>query len=230
MKTFENLKFNSSLSTNEAIRNLYLKTNNLIKSFSNNNFNIYKNKEKLNKITKSFKELNQLKELQNLVIKDNFLKANNYFSEFSDDKQEENKKEEKIKMINLDSLSEVKNFKTELCHSWELTGSCKYGLNVRDYIINYCLQCVFAHGINDLRNPLKKDNKLYYKYKLCKQFFRDGYCPYGARCQFSHRKKQLSYIKLLEQVKKGKKITKKYLKVPRLTVFKNISINKNQMK
>ena len=132
MKAFENLKINSSLSTNEAIRNLYPKTNNLIKSFSNNNFNIYKSNENIYKIIKSFTELNLLKELQNLEIKDNFSKANNYFSKFSDDKQEENKKEEKIKMINLYSLSEVKNFKTELCHSWELTGSCKYGLNVRD--------------------------------------------------------------------------------------------------
>ena len=30
----------------------------------------------------------------------------------------------------INSLSEVKKFKTELCHSWELTGTCKYGLNV----------------------------------------------------------------------------------------------------
>lgn len=132
MKVFENLKFNFSLSTNESIRNLYPKTNNLIKSFSNNNFNIYKSNENSYKIIKSFTELNLLKELRNLAIKDNFLKANNYFSEFSKNKQEENKKEEKIKMINLDSLSEVKKFKTELCHSWELTGNCKYGLNVRD--------------------------------------------------------------------------------------------------
>ena len=132
MKAFENLKFNSSLSTNESIRNLYPKTNNLIKSFSNNNSNIYKSNENLYKIIKSFTELNLLKGLQNLAIKDNSPKANNYFSEFSDGKQEENKKEEKIKKINLDSLSEVKKFKTELCHSWELTGSCKYGLNVRD--------------------------------------------------------------------------------------------------
>ena len=132
MKVFENLKFNFSLSTNESIRNLYPKTNNLIKSFSNFNFNIYKSNENSYKIIKSFTELNLLKELRNLAIKDNFLKANNYFSEFSKNKQEENKKEEKIKMINLDSLSEVKKFKTELCHSWELTGNCKYGLNVRD--------------------------------------------------------------------------------------------------
>lgn len=32
---------------------------------------------------------------------------------------------------NIDNiLSEVKKFKTELCHSWELTGACKYGRNV----------------------------------------------------------------------------------------------------
>ena len=31
---------------------------------------------------------------------------------------------------NLDYLSEFTKFKTELCHSWELTGTCKYGINV----------------------------------------------------------------------------------------------------
>ena len=30
----------------------------------------------------------------------------------------------------VDSFSEIKKFKTELCHSWEITGTCKYGLNV----------------------------------------------------------------------------------------------------
>ena len=34
----------------------------------------------------------------------------------------------------LDSLSEVIKFKTELCHSWELSGNCKYGQNVIKYI------------------------------------------------------------------------------------------------
>ena len=35
----------------------------------------------------------------------------------------------------LDSFSEVKKFKTELCHSWELTGTCKYGENVSIIIL-----------------------------------------------------------------------------------------------
>ena len=37
----------------------------------------------------------------------------------------------------VDSFSEVKKFKTELCHSWELTGTCKYGLNVIYFFIIY---------------------------------------------------------------------------------------------
>ena len=35
---------------------------------------------------------------------------------------------------NLDFISEFTKFKTELCHSWELTGTCKYGVNVLKYI------------------------------------------------------------------------------------------------
>jgi hypothetical protein len=35
---------------------------------------------------------------------------------------------------NLDFISEFTKFKTELCHSWELTGTCKYGVNVIKYI------------------------------------------------------------------------------------------------
>ena len=35
---------------------------------------------------------------------------------------------------NLVYLSEFTKFKTELCHSWELIGTCKYGINVNKYI------------------------------------------------------------------------------------------------
>ena len=35
---------------------------------------------------------------------------------------------------NLDFISEFTKFKNELCHSWELTGTCKYGVNVIKYI------------------------------------------------------------------------------------------------
>ena len=100
----------------------------------------------------------------------------------------------------VDSLSEVIKFKTELYHSWELSGNCKYGENVIKYIyfnIIYffiTLQCVFAHVIFDLRNPIKEEKNSSYKTKLYKQFFCCGYCPYGKRCQISHKKKRISYI------------------------------------
>ena len=82
---------------------------------------------------------------------------------------------------------------------------------------------MFAHGENDLRSPLKEEKKSSYKTKLCKQFFCEGYCPYGKRCQFSHQKKKISYINLLKQMVVSKKISKKHSKAPRLEVFKNIS-------
>ena len=125
---------------------------------------------------------------------------------------------------NLDYLSELTKFKTELCHSWELTGTCKYGTNVNKYIFNILLlQCVYAHGKNDLRSPQKEENKYLYKTKLCNQFFTCGYCPYGKRCQFSHKVERISYIELLKQIVQNKNITKKISKIPRLEVFKNIT-------
>lgn len=44
--------------------------------------------------------------------------------------EELNKKEGNKNKSIIDTCSEVKKFKTELCHSWELTGTCKYGQNV----------------------------------------------------------------------------------------------------
>ena len=75
----------------------------------------------------------------------------------------------------------------------------------------------------DLRTPLKEEKKYSYKTKLCKQFFTEGYCPYGKRCQFSHQKKNISYVNILKQIIKNKKISKKLVKVPRLDVFQNIT-------
>jgi hypothetical protein len=70
---------------------------------------------------------------------------------------------------------------------------------------------------------LKKEKKSLYKTKLCNQFFQSGYCPYGKRCQFSHKKENISYINLLKQIIQNKKITKNFSKAPRLDIFKNIS-------
>ena len=74
--------------------------------------------------------------------------------------------------------------------------------------------------------PPKEEKKYSYKKKLCKQFFCKGYCPYGQRCQFSHKKKNISYINILKLIANNKKISKKIIKAPRLDIFKNLTSNK----
>ena len=60
------------------------------------------------------------------------------YKNIKDDKKNKRTKltEKGKKKNSIDSFSEIKKFKTELCHSWELTGSCKYGLNVSFIIYN----------------------------------------------------------------------------------------------
>ena len=158
----------------------------------------------------------------------NELKFNYYYEHYIN--IQPTKEQKKKKKNSVDYTSEIIKFKTELCHSWELTGACKYGVNVSLYklFLTFFNQCVYAHGNDDLRNPLKEEKKYLYKTKLCKQFFCSGYCPYGARCQFCHKKPKISYIYLLKQIVKNKKFTRKFIKVPRLDVFKNIT-NLNQI-
>lgn len=63
-------------------------------------------------------------------------------------------------------------YKTELCRSFEETGTCRYGM-----------KCQFAHGRNELR-PVNRHPK--YKTEVCKTFHTIGTCPYGKRCRFIH--------------------------------------------
>lgn len=63
-------------------------------------------------------------------------------------------------------------YKTELCRSYEDTGSCRYGT-----------KCQFAHGKEELRPVLRHPK---YKTEICKTFFNEGTCPYGRRCRFIH--------------------------------------------
>jgi len=63
-------------------------------------------------------------------------------------------------------------YKTELCRSFEETGTCRYGL-----------KCQFAHGRAELR-PVSRHPK--YKTEVCKTFHTIGTCPYGKRCRFIH--------------------------------------------
>ncbi|XP_051953646.1 mRNA decay activator protein ZFP36L1-like [Xyrauchen texanus] len=63
-------------------------------------------------------------------------------------------------------------YKTELCRTYEESGTCKYGA-----------KCQFAHGMEELRG-LSRHPK--YKTEPCRTFHSIGFCPYGARCHFIH--------------------------------------------
>ncbi|KAI8916361.1 hypothetical protein EDD86DRAFT_180984, partial [Gorgonomyces haynaldii] len=63
-------------------------------------------------------------------------------------------------------------YKTELCRSWEETGSCRYGN-----------KCQFAHSQSELRIV---DRHPKYKTEMCRTFWEKGSCPYGKRCCFIH--------------------------------------------
>jgi len=63
-------------------------------------------------------------------------------------------------------------YKTELCRSFEETGTCRYGM-----------KCQFAHGRAELRHVSRHPK---YKTEVCKTFHTIGTCPYGKRCRFIH--------------------------------------------
>merc|ERR1712173_322288 len=69
-------------------------------------------------------------------------------------------------------LAQQSLYKTELCRSFEETGSCRYGA-----------KCQFAHGKAELRPVLRHPK---YKTQICKTFYSRGTCPYGRRCRFIH--------------------------------------------
>ena len=147
---FENIKQNTSSNNKEKETHLnskdyylYTKINNkqnLNEKFANYNYNLLLNNEKINNLIQTFQELNiqYLKERQNLILNDNKNIKNSKQSlnvnEIININGQNNKKKN-----NSDSFSEIKKFKTELCHSWELTGTCKYGLNVSFIIYNIYL-------------------------------------------------------------------------------------------
>ena len=98
------------------------------------------NSDNINNLLQNFNELyfKYLKENQNHALenKENRkgFEKNTSKESLLKVKQESNAS---LKNKNTNSLSEIQKFKTELCHSWELTGTCKYGLNViHIYIIN----------------------------------------------------------------------------------------------
>ena len=107
-------------------------------------------------------------------------------------------------------------WKTEMCHYWEMYGTCKFGDS-----------CAFAHGAEELN---QRKMSLNYKTKPCKQFFELGYCTYGVRCQFSHKmlkefpeEDKISYMKILRELNNEKSlISHEIVQRPRLMTFENI--------
>ena len=140
---FENFELNSKIDMLDKLGNINIKDYYLYNKMNNNqnmkedisllNSNLLCN-EKINELYQSFKELNYqyFKERQNAIINNKQNEKISYSKNDLKDGQESIKKEknDKRNKFNADSLSEIKKFKTELCHSWELTGTCKYGLNV----------------------------------------------------------------------------------------------------
>ena len=101
-------------------------------------------------------------------------------------------------------------------------------------------KCAYAHGKENLRS--KVTNTTAYRTKKCTQFFEQGYCPYGNRCQFAHQLKSniinnpydkgMSYGKILETISKLENVEniKKLVEKPRLPAFQEICDNKQNTK
>lgn len=70
------------------------------------------------------------------------------------------------------SSKKVSLYKTELCRSFEETGTCRYGN-----------KCQFAHHVSELRTISRHPR---YKTEICRTFWDLGTCPYGKRCCFIH--------------------------------------------
>lgn len=113
----KNLKAEPSKNTSKNILSSIPMFNNFEinnKNYQNNLFNII-----------NFENNNKLK------TDANELKFNYYYKHYTN--IQPTKEQNEIKKNSVDYTSEIIKFKTELCHSWELTGTCKYGVNVSLY-------------------------------------------------------------------------------------------------
>lgn len=63
--------------------------------------------------------------------------------------------------------------------------------------------CVYAHTMRELLEAQKKMKN--YKSVACIDFFKKGYCKYGNRCSFDHKKKKKS--KFFPKTKSNMKAT-----------------------
>ena len=150
----KNYQSTNNISTDSFIPNGN-NNNNYYNLFLSQGISLYN--EKSNYVYLTFKKnmpqlfQNQSSQLENLNIKTKKDKINSN-KKNSFDSSKENKNNKNIKKVDelnikesdknpkiIDTCSEVKKFKTELCHSWELIGTCKYGQNVIIFLLIFII-------------------------------------------------------------------------------------------
>ena len=99
-----------------------------IQNLSDDFYNLISN-ENINRLTQAQRELSFR------YYKEHQINSYGKLSSLDPLKNSLSNEKNEPKKSSVDLLSEVKKFKTELCHSWELTGTCKYGINVSIYKI-----------------------------------------------------------------------------------------------
>ena len=146
--------FNNIKTNNNNINNfIYFSPNKSLENNKPQNFISLPNNDNIHqiseKISNTHNQFNQISNNNIGIINEKInLQSFKNNKKYSFDSSKENKNMKNINIIEnhnindsiknknlLDSLSEVKKFKTELCHSWELTGTCKYGQNVINYYL-----------------------------------------------------------------------------------------------
>ncbi|XP_058095763.1 uncharacterized protein LOC131241109 isoform X1 [Magnolia sinica] len=91
-------------------------------------------------------------------------------------------------------------YKTEICRSWEDSGTCRYGTKCQHacpccsegWIRNFeqksvfsALHLQFAHGKEELRPARHPKNKS--EGQICKSFATTGACMFGTKCRYAHQ-------------------------------------------
>jgi len=106
-------------------------------------------------------------------------------------------------------------YKTEMCRSFEETGSCRYGM-----------KCQFAHSSAEIRYVTRHPK---YKTEVCKTFHTIGTCPYGKRCRFIHSEAPLAPLSASAKTNPAPALYKPEIKTPvvkKASTFQNINSTK----
>ena len=220
------------------VKQLYDKNN----KFSNGNVLNHENKSK-SKLDNSIIKIPDSLLSQNL----HFIPKNSNFSGKTFSKKDNYKKEEQNTLrkksynsedsTSTEEINDLKDKKKINQNNNKNKNKVPFKGEAKDFKIKYNGdKCAYAHGKENLRS--KVTNTTAYRTKKCTQFFEQGYCPYGSRCQFAHQLKSniinnpydrgMTYGKILETISKleNAENIKKLIEKPRLPVFLEFSEEK----